>query len=223
MLRKVKNYIINLIAQGEGQMLDFKFEISDSKKIARSLAAFANTDGGTLLIGVKDNGSIAGVRSDEEYYMLEAAAQMYCKPEVEFEIKNHNIEGKIVMETIIKKSKSGPHSAIAENGKWMVFIRQHDQNLLADPVLLKVWKREKRKKGVFIKYSKNERILLNYLLKEAQITLRQYMKLAQIPKRLAENILVNLITLNILDMVLTEKETYYHLNPNAHLENSQLK
>lgn len=47
-------------------MLDFKFEISDSKKIARSLVAFANTDGGRLLIGVKDNGVISGIRSEEE-------------------------------------------------------------------------------------------------------------------------------------------------------------
>ena len=58
--------IEELIAQGEHQQLDFKFEVSDSKKIARTLSAFANTDGGRLLIGVKDNGAIAGVRSDEE-------------------------------------------------------------------------------------------------------------------------------------------------------------
>jgi len=60
-----------LIAQGEHQQLDFKFEISDAAKIARSLVAFANTDGGKLLIGVKDNGVIAGVRSEEEKFMIE--------------------------------------------------------------------------------------------------------------------------------------------------------
>ena len=42
-----------LIEQGEHQQLDFKFEVSDSKKIARTLSAFANTDGGRLLIGVE--------------------------------------------------------------------------------------------------------------------------------------------------------------------------
>jgi predicted HTH transcriptional regulator len=57
----LNTYIKNLIKQGEHQQLDFKFEITDSKKIARSLVAFANTDGGKLLIGVKDNGAIAGV------------------------------------------------------------------------------------------------------------------------------------------------------------------
>ena len=69
-----KSYIQKLIEKGESQTLDFKFEVSDSRKIARTFSAFANTDGGTLLIGVKDNGAIAGVRTEEEYYMIEAAA-----------------------------------------------------------------------------------------------------------------------------------------------------
>ena len=64
-------YIHLLIAEGEHQRQDFKFEISDARKIAKTLSAFANTDGGRLLIGVKDNGKIAGVRSDEEQYMIE--------------------------------------------------------------------------------------------------------------------------------------------------------
>jgi len=59
-VKKKDNHIQNLISEGEHQMLDFKFEISDSRRIARSLAAFANTDGGRLLVGVKDNGAIAG-------------------------------------------------------------------------------------------------------------------------------------------------------------------
>ena len=70
-----KDYIYKLIEEGEHQQQDFKFEISDARKIAKSLSAFSNTDGGRLLIGVKDNGKIAGVRSEEEIYMIEAAAR----------------------------------------------------------------------------------------------------------------------------------------------------
>src|SRR5664279_5893131 len=90
-------YIKNLIQSGENQQLDFKFEISDSIKIARTLVAFSNTDGGTLLIGVKDNGKIAGVRTDEEFFMVQAAADMYCKPVVTFESKRWVVEGKTVL------------------------------------------------------------------------------------------------------------------------------
>ena len=37
------------------------------EKLPRRFLPFSNTDGGRLLIGVKDNGKIAGVRSDEEH------------------------------------------------------------------------------------------------------------------------------------------------------------
>lgn len=43
--------LYRLIAQGEHQEQDFKYEISSISKIARSLSAFANTDGGRLLVG----------------------------------------------------------------------------------------------------------------------------------------------------------------------------
>ena len=88
------SYIKNLILSGENQQLDFKFEISDSRKIAKTLVAFSNTDGGKLLIGVKDNGRIAGIRTDEEFFMVQAAADLYCKPEVSFESKRWVVEGK---------------------------------------------------------------------------------------------------------------------------------
>ena len=68
-----------MIAEGEHQQQDFKTRIDDSRKIARTLVAFANADGGRLLIGVKDNGTVSGVRVDEELHMVEAAAEMYCQ------------------------------------------------------------------------------------------------------------------------------------------------
>lgn len=49
-------YIHKLVAEGEHIHQDFKFAISDARKIAKSLSAFANTEGGRLLVGVKDNG-----------------------------------------------------------------------------------------------------------------------------------------------------------------------
>ena len=72
---KPSEELLQRISLGENQCQDFKFAITDSKKIAKSLSAFANTDGGSLLIGVKDNGKIAGANIDEEYYMIERRKQ----------------------------------------------------------------------------------------------------------------------------------------------------
>lgn len=205
-------YIEDLISQGEHQQLDFKFEISDSKKIARTLAAFANTDGGKLLIGVKDNGTIAGIRSVEEYHMLEAAAQMYCKPEIDFEAKEWKIEGKTVLEIDIPKRKGKPHKAPDKDGKMMVYIRVDDQNLLANSVLLKVWKKKEEKVEVKIEYKEAEHLLLNYLKEHQQITLSKFSRIAIIPRHKAEKILINFILLNIIEILFSEKQTYYKLS-----------
>ena len=118
-----QKYLKSLIAQGEHQELDFKFEISDARKIARTLSAFSNTSGGRLLVGVKDNGRIRGIRSDEEYYMVESAASLYCKPEVQFETRNHSIEGKSVLEIYIPPVDYKPVYALDEEKRWMAYIR----------------------------------------------------------------------------------------------------
>ena len=137
------NYIKRLIAEGEHQTLDFKFEINDSRKIAKTFSAFANTEGGKLLVGVKDNGSIAGVRSDEEYYMIEAASDMYCKPTVPFTAKKWQIETKIILEITIPKINEIVY-AKDEGNNWWAYTRVNDQNILINRVMLEVWKRKEK-------------------------------------------------------------------------------
>lgn len=212
-------YIEELIKQGEHQQLDFKFEITDSKKIARTLAAFANTNGGKLLIGVKDNGTIAGIRSAEEFHMLEAAAQMYCNPSISFEAKEWNVEGKRILEVKIPKRNGEPHKAPNHDGKYMIFIRVDDQNLLANSVLLKVWRKREHKTEIKIEYKEAEKTLLNYLKDHEQITLSRFSRLAVIPRYKAEKILVDFIILDIVKIVFTEKQVYYKLSNNTTNEN----
>ena len=141
---KKKHPIEALIEQGEHQQLDFKFEVSDSKKIARTLSAFANTDGGRLLIGVKDNGAISGVRSEEEYYMIEAASKMYTHPEVPFTAKRWDVNGKTVLEVYIAPSDEKPHTAPDKDDKYKAYIRVADENILANEVLMQAWKNRRR-------------------------------------------------------------------------------
>ena len=124
-------YIHALIAEGEHQQQDFKFEISDARKIAKTLSAFANTDGGKLLIGVKDNGKIAGVRSDEEQYMIEAAAELYCSPEVNYIMQTYLVEGRSVLVVQIEESDRKPVYAKDETGKYLAYLRIKDENILA--------------------------------------------------------------------------------------------
>lgn len=207
----MNTYIQKLIQQGENLHLDFKFQINDSRKIARTIVAFANTEGGKLLIGVKDNGVIAGIHTEEEYYMIEAAAQMYCKPVIEFAYRKWNIEGKRILEIDIPKSSTKPVFAQNDDGKWLVYIRVKDQNILASPILIKYWQKENSKKGIFIKFSDEEKILLDYLKTNPLITLRKFCRLAGISKFKAEKIIVNLMISGVIEIMMNEKSVWFRL------------
>lgn len=122
-------YLEKLISEGEHIHQDFKFAISDARKIAKSLSAFANTEGGRLLVGVKDNGKIAGVRSEEELYMIEAAANLYCRPEVELDTRIYHVDGKDVLEVQVNESQQKPIYALDEENRPWAYVRIKDENI----------------------------------------------------------------------------------------------
>jgi hypothetical protein len=204
-------YIRNLIKSGENQQLDFKFEISDSRKIARTLVAFSNTDGGTLLIGVKDNGKIAGVRTDEEFFMVQAAADMYCKPEITFVSKRWVVDGKTVLEVTIRKGTSFPYLAETEPNKWLAYIRVKDENILATSVHMKVWKNKTHDSGILIEYGDKVKKLMEYLEFNKSVSISRFCRTAFLPRNAAEDILADLIYLGLIEMVYEENHFVYRL------------
>ena len=208
----MSNYIQKLIQQGEHQTQDFKYCISDSRKIARSLVAFANTDGGRLLIGVKDNGRIAGVRSDEEYYMVESAAKIYSKPPIEFTTQQHFVDGKTILEVMIEPSSEKPHFAKDDEGKWWAYFRKDDENRLANKIMIEVWKRLKSTNGILINYSNDEKILLDYLENNKSISVSKYSRIAHLSYKKAEQVIINFRTINILKDHFTNNRIDYSIN-----------
>ncbi|HPR30717.1 MAG TPA: ATP-binding protein [Prolixibacteraceae bacterium] len=206
--------IHKFIAQGEHQQQDFKFCISDSRKIARTLVAFANTDGGRLLVGVKDNGKVKGVQSEEEIYMVEAAAALYSKPKIKFTSQEWDVDGKLVLEIWVDKSPQRPHFAENDERKWVAYIRRNDENIIANPVLLKKWKLEKRKSGLRFSYDEPRQKLLEYLSEHESISLSKFLKIARITSTQAENILAELLFIECLSGHFEQDPVYYTLNKN---------
>ena len=74
-----------LVRRGEGLHLEFKRKVAYPDKVIREMIAFANTEGGVLLIGVDDDGSIPGIKyPEEEVMLLRQSLQRYCRPSVSF-------------------------------------------------------------------------------------------------------------------------------------------
>jgi len=212
------NRLKKLIGEGEGQKLDFKFCVSDSRKIARTLAAFANSDGGKILIGIRDNGTVSGIRSDEEIYMVDTAAHLFCRPGIDFKIKQHITEGKTIVEVDVARGDNRPYQAKDETGKWIAYFRHHDQNLAVNRVLLQVWKKEEKVKGVLVRFGKAENMLLEHLKQTGTVTISRFRKMARISAHRAEAILSNLIVMKVIVMKASEKGFTYELSPGEPLQ-----
>jgi predicted HTH transcriptional regulator len=212
-------YIKGLIAQGEHQRLDFKFAINDARKIAKTLVAFANTDGGKLLIGVKDNGTIAGVSSEEEIYMIETAS-LYCKPPINYSIQKWYVDGKVVIEVDVEKSQRLSYVK-DENNKWIAYIRSHDQNIKANKIYIRYLKKKKNLKGVFLKYTDEEKKLLHFLAENRDVSFTRIQRFSRLTYYKTEKLLINLLCLDVIEMKMTVKGTFYNLKKEASLNQSE--
>lgn len=204
------DYIHKLVAEGEHVHQDFKFAISDARKIAKSLSAFANTGGGRLLVGVKDNGRIAGVRSEEEIYMVEAAATVYCIPPLTLENRVFRLEGKDVLEVIVPESVSKPVCALDEHSRPWAYVRIADENILASPVHLSLWRNGKRKEA-FMAYTEREQCLLELLGRQGEVTLGQCVRHLHMSRRQVCALLADFIRFELVDQVFRNHTFYYKL------------
>jgi hypothetical protein len=93
----------------------------------------------------------------------------------------------------------------------MVYIRKADENLLANKVLVEVFKRKKERKPTLVRYDREEKLLLDHLRNFNQITFSQFCRLATIPPRIAERILVNLVSIGVLEIHMNAQPNYFTL------------
>ena len=202
--------IKKLIIEGEGVSLDFKKTITSCEKIARTMVSFANNKGGRLLIGVYDDGTIKGVKSeDEERYMITRAAHLYCRPALEPVFEEIYVDDKLVLIAEIKAGDEKPYYSLAEDGKWWVYIRIKDKSVLASKIVVDVLKRSAEDGGVMIEYSEKEKALLEYLDHNERINIKEYCELLKLSRKSAQRILVNLALSGVIKINTTEKEEYY--------------
>ena len=205
-------HLLRLIEAGESEVLDFKKEITSAAKIAKTMVSFANHKGGRLLIGVRDDKAVVGIKSEEEKYMLDLAANFYCKPEIPLQIKEWNVNNKIVLEALIPEGKLKPYYAKGDDEKWWVYIRVKDESLLASKVTVDVLKRSADEQSTMINYGTKEQALFDYLNKNSRINIKEYCKLINVSRWRATKILVNLISVGVIREHTFEQKPFYTLS-----------
>jgi len=197
---KGRAYILDLIAQGEHEQQDFKYAISDARKIARSISAFANRSGGRLLVGVKDNGHIAGVRNEEDVYVIEQAAELYCRPPqtVEFTAYSTGETGVVILASVAP-AKERPVCVREADKKWKAYYRVVDENICAHPLMVKAWKQRASMSPMSYAAGGADHRIVEAIDREGRLSVEDAIMAATVSRRTAEMSIVRLVAMGIIE------------------------
>jgi len=98
------------IEKGEDLHTEFKEYLPSNEDLAKEIVAFANTDGGQIIIGVSDDGEIVGVSNlDEVLRRVDDVAYNRCEPPVTVLPETVKVGDKVVMVINVPKGGQRPY------------------------------------------------------------------------------------------------------------------
>lgn len=202
--------IHKIARQGEGLKVEFKKKAAFPEKIVREIIALANTEGGYLLIGVDDDGTVSGQRFiEEEVFVMDKAIGQHIQPKLEYQVEIFKLTPKKgVAVFTIPKSPERPHFLMEEDRR-KAFVRVKDRSIQASKEMWEVLKRGKNPQDIVFTYRDKEDILMKFLGENGKITLKEFQFMAKLPRFLASKTLVRLVLANVIKIVPQENEDFF--------------
>jgi len=127
----ITNEIIQIIGQPKGSTLEYKAVLPPSRNIAQLISAFANSDGGYIVLGVSDNLEINGLSSDFHANTITHKALDLLSPQPQIHYQHVVYKGKKLY--VIKVDKSDV--LVTLEGK--IYKRIGFANILENPAEIK--------------------------------------------------------------------------------------
>lgn len=131
-----------LITFGEGRTIDFKSRIGHPQSLASEAAAFMNTDGGVILLGINDDSTIEGLDDiDRTHNRVSSALYDHLDGDISYETERVILGGEDVLMIRLPKSRERLYEVdgkfylrVGESKKAMRFdvLRSHFINLFQD-------------------------------------------------------------------------------------------
>jgi predicted HTH transcriptional regulator len=199
-----------LVSQGEGASLEFKRKAAFPEKIIREMIAFANTKGGIVLIGIGDDGSLAGLKHPEDELHVMKEALKKVRPSLNYKVTIIPIGNfRTVIQYEIPESKRKPHYILGENKMKESFVRVEDKSIKASREFREIVKRKQRMKDIRFHYGEHEKFLMQYLDQKKVITLKEFSTLRRLNRLYASRKLILLVLANVLRIIPHEKGDLY--------------
>lgn len=192
------------VAKGEGLHTEFKRKLPEWEKLMREIVAFANTQGGTVFIGVDDDGTISGTRDPREIEeALDMFIQEYTQPVPFYRLETIPLSAKRAVVAIhVPESDSKPHRALEKPHTLpgQVLIRIADSSARASKEMIELLKFEGRQRDLKVELGDKERLLMQYLDKHSTITVTTFAEIARITRQAASRTLIHLAKASLLSI-----------------------
>ena len=120
-------------------------------------------------------------------------------------------EGRNVVIATVPPSPQKPVFALTAEGKRRAYIRIHDENILASPVHLDIWRQETSRQGALMHYSDDEAHLLATLREHPSVTLNQTVRYARLPRHKVIRLLARFIRFGIATWTYHEERFLFSL------------
>ena len=168
-------WLIQLVRTGEGPQLEFKLKAAYPDKLVHEIIAFANTKGGTLLIGVDDDGRLAGVKYPEEESLLVMRSLIkHCRPRIRvkyFYVRLTSKKWVVVFE--VPESKRKPVRFLEGRNQLTHYIRFEDKSIKASNEAAGILKLQSSKADVSFTYGEIENKILKAIEIKSSATLSE--------------------------------------------------
>ncbi|MEM1128795.1 MAG: ATP-binding protein [Bacteroidota bacterium] len=203
--------LTKLIATGEGLHLEFKRKVPSPARFSKEVVALANTQGGRLLIGVDDDGTPVGVRDAEETeYTLHEALSTCCVPLPRFATEQVPVtRRRTIIVVKVPPSTRRPHFVQDADGSRTAYVRVEDMSVEASKEAVRLMRFEQNERDVQFEFGEKELLLMRYLEAYSRITVLEFSRLANIPRKRASQTLVLLAKAKILQLHADPKQDYF--------------
>lgn len=192
-----------IVRKGENLHTEFKLKTYYPTKITKEVVAFANTEGGLLIVGVADDGRIAGLKNSEgDLYVLEKAFRKHCEPQIDYDLHRIEVNEREVLVFEIFPSKQKPVRLVKEKDEpGKAYVRIADKSVQASREMRQVMKGESKGWKIMLRYGDYERKLMHYLGKNKRIDVGTFAEIAEIRKRQASEILIRLTLAGVISIL----------------------
>ena len=140
--------INEIIKQAEGRRLEFKEKLPGKVDLCKTIIAFANDAGGTLLIGIQDSPRI--IKGLQENVLMSSEEQISnmifdnCYPIISPEITIINVKNKFIIKVQIFRGSNLPYYLKSKGKNNGTYIRVGSSNRLANEEIIQEMERLKR-------------------------------------------------------------------------------